>query len=93
MNNHLSASQRKILTLEARVAELEQMQKEYNAFLNYIVSEHGSNGVYTLYGDKLRTVEIMTIRTEIEPDVEHGQRMTISRVGGSNHTANRLITS
>jgi hypothetical protein len=93
MNNHLSFSQRKILSLEARLATLELMQHEYNAFLNYIVEYHGKDGVFIVHGDKLKTLEMQTIRTEFVKDPIHGQIMTITRISGGNHKANRIITA
>jgi hypothetical protein len=92
MNNHLSFSQRKILSLEARLATLELMQVEYNTLLNYIVEYHGKDGVFTIHGDKLKTLEIQTIRTECKKDLTHGQIMSITRVGGGNHEASRIVT-
>lgn len=41
MNDHLSASQRKIRALEGALTQLKLMQNEYNVFLNYVVACHG----------------------------------------------------
>jgi hypothetical protein len=63
------------------------MQHEYNIFLNYVVAVCGripepfsghtlEDAVFTVHADKLKLLEILTIRSEIHKD----GTMTITRV-------------
>jgi len=95
MSTHLSASQRTILAMQRRIAELEQMQKEYNAFLNYIVFYHGdapycegtreeieNNRVFIVHSDKIKSLNLLSIKSEI---VDNGARMELRRVDNKNN--------
>jgi hypothetical protein len=64
----MSASQRQIQALEQQLAVYQQMQREYNVFLNYLVVKYGTDGVYTLDQVDLVKMEFLPIRTEISND-------------------------
>jgi len=89
MSNHLSASQRTILALQQRVAELEQMQREYNAFLNYVIAnngieELGGTRFYTIEMELMKQLELLPIRSEA---VDNNKRLELRRISQplSNH--------
>ena len=87
-DNHMSASQRRILALEQQIAVLQQMQKEYNVVLNYLVIYHGShvpdnleeNREFVIFSDWVKSMKVLPIRTEIVQDNPHGSKMIITRV-------------
>jgi hypothetical protein len=77
--SHLSASQRTILALQHRVAELEHMQREYNAFLNYVITYHGEQikpeeKVFIVYTRNMRLLDFLPVRSDI---VDDGARMEL----------------
>ena len=91
MSTHLSASQRAIIALQQRIAELELMQREYNAFLNYVICYHGetSNGegigymVFKIETKDLKQLSLWPIKSEI---VDNGTRMILRRVEPTNNS-------
>lgn len=93
MSNHLSASQRQIFSLQQRVAELEQMQKEYNALMNYIIVYVSVDkpDEFVIHSDELKRLDLCPIRSEISDD---GKRMTLTRVShhpNSNHKPRIIV--
>ena len=101
---HLSASQRRIFLLEQQLAVYQQMQKEYNALLNYLVVHHPTNvgpdydyvnstepPAFVIESAKMRALEFQTIRTEIS---DNGDSMRITRCpsnGGEKKQEKSLI--
>ena len=72
MSEHLSASARRIAALEAELARYQQMQREYFAFMNYVVVRCGkrydSNGCPIESGydtDPLNLEKTFTIHSDI----------------------------
>lgn len=65
-NNHSPSAQQR------RIIELEQMQAEYNALLNYICYIT-KGGEFRVYNDVMAKIVLTGIRTEIKVD-EHGQK-------------------
>lgn len=71
----MTKEERKLIAvLEAEIALLKQMQREYNLMLNYIVLTHGiipegeDDAVYYVPATRIRTIDIRPIRTEITKD-------------------------
>jgi hypothetical protein len=96
MSTHLSASQRTILSMQRRITELEQMQKEYNAFLNYMIryfgysedqDEEKINNVLCVHTDQMKKVKLLPVRSEV---VNNGARMELRRVDNTKN--NDIIT-
>jgi prefoldin subunit 5 len=93
MSTHLSASQRQILALQHRIAELEQMQKEYNAFLNYVVEFEGAYNeelggkVFVVLASEAKSLKLLPIKSEI---IDNGARLVLRRVEPTNN--NSIIT-
>jgi hypothetical protein len=92
MSQHLPSQQRQILALQKRIAELEQMQREYNALLNYLVVEHNANigcqegdEYFTIISSRLQKITFLPIVSTIADD---GSTMTIRR--NNNQTISRI---
>lgn len=85
MTNHIPASQRQIRSLQSRVAELELMQHEYNALLNYLVVVHGEQAqegdekIFVIESSKMKAIKLLPIRSEITFD---GKKMFVKRIVG-----------
>ena len=80
MSEHLSASARHIRALESQLVIYQQMAKEYNALLNYLVVNHENSlgtGAFVIDGKQMKKLEFLPIRTEI---LEDGLTMRITRV-------------
>ena len=85
--HHLSASQRQIVALQSRIAQLEQMQAEYNAVLNYFICVHGKcddnlgsrleSAKYVIFKDKMKLITPLPIKSTISAD---GNEMLLERV-------------
>jgi hypothetical protein len=68
----MSASERKILRLQAEVEQLQEAQREYSLVLNYLVYTHqGKFRVFRPTMDEMMKThfgKLRTIRSEILPD-------------------------
>ena len=89
---HMSASQRKINAQEQQIAMLQQMAREYEAFVNYVILQHGEHDPETEGDDKQFVVyEDLLKKMEVISDVpyadgvfyEKGVRAKLFRVHNS----------
>lgn len=93
MSNHLSASQRTILALQHRIVELEQMQLEYNAFLNYVIWKYGishdeDGSSFVIESSVIKELKMCPIKSEI---VDNGARMVLTRVDNSGNDKSVIV--
>jgi len=79
--------------MQRRITELEQMQKEYNAFLNYVIAYSynelgkGEDKVFSISTKLMKSLKMLPIRSEI---VDNGERMELRRVDNTKN--NDIIT-
>lgn len=85
---HSSASERKIANLEHRLAELEQMRREYSVVLNYLIVHHPaivedhdlSPSEFRIYNDLARELIIHPTRTEIRNTANGRKYLSITLI-------------
>lgn len=83
-HRHLSASERKILGLQAQLEVYQAMRGEYYALMNYIIAHHstevaGEDPYFFVEGAKLQALEpFRIVRTEIcEVNGVKGMKFTL----------------
>ena len=84
-NGHLSASERKILALQQRIAEFEVMREEYALLLNHLVRSNGGQYIFHSEDAKkvippkiVRSVRRFATAQEIADGVPPGPLMIIT---------------